>query len=233
MADVVLVEPPVEPPLSQAVRALAALDTSRVANAIWTRLTGGDQEEFGLPALHPQEERVGIFVQVYEYGDNGQVNRNLRQACVSLLDQHKEAVYGEDLSQRWALGEVCYLSARIQSLNALKPLLEIAFRSRHFDAGEQESFLRRVLGSLIGILGSVRGGVAPGYVNEATTIFKECLDLENCRLLALTGLIGLWPESRSEYLARVPINQEDLDVNLTLAGFIPIETLEARWPKVR
>ncbi|HTU43588.1 MAG TPA: hypothetical protein VMF91_00900 [Bryobacteraceae bacterium] len=231
MAGVVLVEPPVEPPLSQAVRALANLDSASVAEAVWIRLMG-DAEAFGLPALHPQEERVAIFVQVYEYGDNGQVNRNLRQACVSLLDQHKETVYGEDLSQRWALGEVCYLSARIQSLNALKPLLEIAFLSRHFNTGERESFLRRVLGSLIGILGSVRGG-GPGNVEQATRIFEECLELENCRLLALTGLIGLWPERRSEYLGRVPINEEDLDVNLTLAGFLPLETLEARWPKVR
>jgi hypothetical protein len=225
--------PPVGPPLAQAVRALAQLDVPQIADAIWIRLTG-DAEEFGLPALSPQEERIEIFVQVYEYGNNGQVSRRLHRACAFLLDLHKnEASAPENASRsrQWALGEVCYLSARIQSFDALAPLLEMAQMSRR-EIRENNSLLVRVLGCSVGLLGSLKD-IAPHYVKQATEVFEECLDIEDCRLLALTGLVGLWPERRDEYLGRVSVDEQELNVNLTLAGFMPLETLEARFPKAR
>ena len=85
MSSATTATPPVGPPLKQAVRALAKLDTSQAAAAIRSRITNGP-EKFGLPALQPQEDRVDIFVQVYEYGDNGEVKRRLPAACVSLLN---------------------------------------------------------------------------------------------------------------------------------------------------
>lgn len=219
--------PPVGPPLIQAVRALAKLDIIQTAQAIRSRLTGGP-ERFGLPALQPQEDRVDIFVQVFEYGNNGEVRRHLPAACVLLLD---DRTLGP-----WELGEISYLSARIQASNAIGPLLRIARDLRWAPNLAENNLLPvlvRVLGSLVGLLGAVKD-IAPETGTAAKEVLESCLNLKDCAFVAVTGLVGLWPERREQLLATValPVDEHRLDVNLTVAGFLPMETLEARWPRV-
>jgi hypothetical protein len=206
----------------QAVKALAKLDVNGTAAAIRSRLTDGP-EKFGLPPLQPQEDRVDIFVQVYEYGNNGEVRRRLSAGCVLLLDDRSLGL--------WELGEVSYLSARIQASNAIGPLLRIA-RELRWAPSLAENSLVRMLGSLVGLLGAVKD-ISPQTALAAKEVFESCLNLKSCTFLAVTGLVGLWPEDRERLLAEVAglIDEERLDVNLTVAGFLPLETLEARWPK--
>jgi len=200
-----------------AALALSGMASSGEAVAVLRqRLYTPERPEL-LPALSRDEEPADIFVDLVEHNPQSSLASLLRQACQILLT---EMAGRPHLTYSSQTGELCYLAARIGSLESVPALRTLV---EHHEAPlamvqTGENLRVRALRCLVGLLGS-----APASRDEFQGFFERFLTEPGCELVALTGLLGLWPESRSEILSRLPagfhLDETLLKASLTVAGF--------------
>jgi hypothetical protein len=207
---------------------------------IRARLTSGTDR---LPALHHDETPVDIFVDLASLYEDWR--RELLRAVPELLSKEIENVSPEPV-QTYFLGELCYLAARIGCLDALPMLRALVADERAVGSLRETETLRlRALRSMVGLLGAYARDTAPVvYLKESldyrvpdiwvpyrATMFYALSD-PSLAVVALTGLIGLWPRERAFFLRSTPADIEGgeyLEIALKLA--FPRRPLRGPDPK--
>jgi hypothetical protein len=179
---------------------------------IAARLTGAPA---GLPPLSRDEDPADILVDLAE-GDS-RWRDSLRAAAAQLLSLWANDFDPGDSNRVAALGELCYLAARIGSTEALEPLRILASRTDATGLVAPGEHLRlRALRALVGLLGFAENVRA----NDYRETLLEALGEPPLALTALTGLVGLWPSEREDFLRRLPPNFEQgelIQIGLDLA----------------
>ena len=204
------------PRMAQALAFLSELEPKRFPEVVLARIRGtGD---LPLPRLARDEKPVDIFVDVAERGSTPHVADSLRAASATLLG---EFVGGDLVSHAPVVSELCYLAARIGSFQALDALRILAQRE---DAAMPtptpgEDLRLRALRCLVGLLGSAPRLPDP---ERFKAVLEQCAQSPNYKLIAMTGLIGMWPEYKNRgELPSLGIDEALLNVSLTVAGFRP------------
>ena len=172
------------------------------------RLTSGTKR---LPPLYHDEEPVDIFVDLADLYEDWR--RDLLRAVPELLSKEVNNVPDNHI-QIYFLAELCYLAARIGCLDALPMLRALVTDERStIPISEVESLRLRALRSMVGLLGLRASTTSPlEYLKDSRSYrvpddwgpYREVLffSLNDPRLavVALTGLIGLWPREREFFL---------------------------------
>src|SRR5205807_2213031 len=141
------------------------------------------------------EDPTDIFIDVIDFGNSSELSNSLRSACGNLL---KEKI--EPLGDPQAVGELCYLAARIGAEEAISPLTTLAQQeaAAHILFGGEE--LRfRALRSLAGLL-ALRPTKAD---DQHRKLFKKCLHEPAYQMIALTAILGLWPNSQHDLTSKI------------------------------
>ncbi len=195
----------------RAAAVLKSLSSQEISRLITARLARRFEEEGGLPPCQKDEEPTAIFVDVIKFAQDSSLANNLRFACVQALRR-----IGFDPSPNAELlGDLCYLAAAIdarESVDVLPTFIENPAIGE-LRLGNGETIRLRALRSLIGLLAA-----APCRSPGLKALLEELLEHQRYRMLALTGLIGLWPEERGRY-SLAGIDENLLRLNLELAGF--------------
>lgn len=196
----------------------------------------------GLPALHRDEAPVDIFVDLADLYEDWR--RELLRAIPNLLSNavpeflNKESKENSP-AETYFLGELCYLAARINCLDALDMLRALAANERATGLVSATETLRlRALRSMVGLLNAFASTtpcviyqkknsadeistyrVPEAWVPYRRTLF-EALNDPRLAVVALAGLIGLWPRERAFFLRSAPAEIEGgefLEIALNLA----------------
>jgi hypothetical protein len=200
--------------IPRAVEALRPLTAGEISQIMIARLERQRTLENGLPPCQRDEEPVDIFVDVMMGAPNETFAEKIRFACQDALRVAFSESLGADV-----MGNLCYLAAAIGAVEALDYIRLIASDEK-FDQSllaDGESVRSRALRALVGLLAQ-----RPSHDATIKTLFLNLLPSPEYRLLALTGLVGLWPQEREAFLAMVPgaqIDDRDLNINLDLIGF--------------
>jgi hypothetical protein len=213
----------------RAIAILHTLDTSEVSQVMVARLACQRDRERGLPPRERDEDPAAIFIDVIRCTSDLEFANKLRFSCVDALRQVSfEAAPSPDV-----LGSLCYLAAAMRALEALDVLPGMVTRN-----GSEQMLLRdgepvrsRALRALIGLL-----ACDPARASQTARsfdlrgLFENLLAEPKYQILALTGLIGLWPNRRQEFINMLPLGQVELrrvNVSLELAGFAVSAALTA------
>jgi hypothetical protein len=180
---------------------------------IVSRLTG--EPETGLPGLSGDEQPVDILV---DLADLDQEWRGpLQGAVAGVLRQRVPGFEPDDEAETRLLGELCYLAARIGSTAALVPIGMLAGNVQATGLVAPGEHLRmRALRSYVGLLGATPN--SQGVADRA--MLMTALLEPPLAVVALTGLIGVWPGERENFLKQLPANAphgELLEVGIALA----------------
>lgn len=207
------------PRVMSAVRVLAHISQRELMSTISERIHG--RATMGLPPLMKEEEPTSIFVDAVDYGGDETLNRELRSVCgIMLKDVCRSGVADKALA-----GELCYLAAAINSTEALSPLSCLAAQANASDIELPSGQDLRVsaLRALVGLLASSRESL--GSLQSYRPLLEYCLGQPRCQFLALTGLVGLWPESKATFVGMLSeaLDERKLDTALVVAGFRPLE----------
>lgn len=154
-----------------------------------------------LPPPGRDEDPADIFVDLAE--SDTLWRDALLGASTQLLLRWVEEFQSADANRVQALGELCYLAARIGNTAALPHLLKLVGRkdaTRLLHPGEDLRL--RALRALVGLLGA--GGNV--QINEYKPVLTEALSEPPLTVTALVGLIGLWPAETETFLQRLPPN---------------------------
>jgi hypothetical protein len=165
----------------------------------------------GLPALHHDEAPVDIFVDLADLYEDWR--RELLRAVPELLSKEIEFITREP-AQTYLLAELCYLAARIGCLDARDMLRALVADERATGLiSETEDLRLRALRSLVGLLGAYARNSAPAIYEKESKIYRVpeewvryratmfyALSDPKLAVMALTGLIGLWPRERAFFL---------------------------------
>jgi hypothetical protein len=209
--------PALSPRLAQARAFLSPLDPEQVAGVIAARIR--ESEGLPLPRLSRDERPVDIFVDIVEYGGDEALSTHLREAGARLLARMVEDSAGRNLLPNVAsLSELCYLSARIGALDALESLRALSSRE---DAAvptpaSGEDLRLRALRCMVGLLGSHPDRSDRDRYRE---VLERCLDVPGYELIALTGLVGLWPGYKEVGRQGRNVDEKLLNTSLAVAGF--------------
>lgn len=219
MASVgIALEPDPNSRLGGAIAALSHLtDPAGLRDVLWARM-GGPATTHQLPRMSRDERPADVLVDIVELDPSSQLADRIRAACTDLLSVFAHA---PELPDAAAISELCYLSARVGADKAVDSLRVLAERPDAVVAaipGGGDLHLR-ALRSLVGLIGLHRD-------RHCTDTYRRfllaCLAHPGCELLALTALIGLWPEDRAEFESKVQagyrLDANLLDVSLEVAG---------------
>ena len=167
-----------------------------------------------LPPLGRDEDPADIFIDLAHTSDSWMeaLQATTPGLMATWLEQFQPA--GENLAQ--ALGELCYLAARVWITNCLPQLAALARRP---DATvlqrPGEDLQLRALRSLVGLLEE-----AGDRAFEYRGLLEGALEEPRLALTALIGLIGVWPDEAVTFLRRLPPNADSgdlLQIGLELA----------------
>ena len=195
------------------------LEPSGLEQVIQARLTGGPTN---LPAAAPEEDPVDIFVDLAELDKSWK--DQLRTAVAKLLSAQVKEYKPEESSKTTFLGELCYLAARIGSTEALEPLKVLVGNIRATGLVSPGEDLRlRALRSYVGLLGA---SANPQGVVDAK-LLTNSLTEPRLAMVALVGLIGIWPDQAEEYLKQFPADAQhgellELSINLAFPSKNPL-----------
>jgi len=171
----------------------------------------------GLDGPLKDEAPSDIFIDVTKYGGNKALIQRLRQAAVSLLTRLASQ---PSLDHIQALGDICHMSTALGARDATLPLAHLMERKEAADAllPNGEDLRLRALRCVVGLLGA---GLTAAPREAFQPSFESLLNNPKYRLLALIGLVGLWPERRTQFLARTSggVSESELDEGLEWAGF--------------
>lgn len=184
--------------------------------AVWKRLRG-EPQDIDLPGLARDEDPADIFLHVVKYTNERSLADLLRGACAHLLEAALQSPHLEQ--DAVAIGELCYLSARIGASDAIEPLTVLVERKEtsSFTVRTGEDLRLRALRSLVGLLASNRQRVD---TQRHRRLFEECLRLPRYKKMALTGLVGLWPELKDEFVRDLSGDEaRALKTSLAIAGY--------------
>ena len=196
---------------------LTSLSPQDMAPLVWDRLCG--KRDPRLPELAREEYPADIFLYVVDQRLIPGFGEALGEACGSLLKRNSEEA---TLANVPALGELCYLSARIRAWQAIDGLTKLARRE---DATApvlpNEDLRQRALSCLLTLLVADPTRMRP----EHKTLFENRLKTPGCEMMALTALIGLWhenPEALTGQLSRgYRLDPSLLRDELAFAGLSP------------
>lgn len=168
-----------------------------------------------LPPPGRDEDLADIFVDLAE--SDSAWRAALHDASTQLLSRWVPEFQPADANRVQALGELCYLAARIGNTSALPYLRTLVERKDATGLLHPGEDLRlRALRALVGLLG------AGGYLNpfDYRPVLTETLAEPRLTLTALVGLIGLWPAETNTFLQSLPRNfdyGELLEIGIDLA----------------
>ena len=188
------------------------LNPGNLESLIQARLTG--EITTGLPAVGPEEEPVDIFVDLAE--TDKYWREQLQVAAARLLNSQVQDFRPEQWYNTVFLGELCYLAARIGSTAALKPLGTLAGNIKATGLVSPGEDLRlRALRAYVGLLGAVDYPESEADREMLTRALSE----PRLAMVALAGLMGVWPKESPQFLERFPASAEhgellDLSINL-------------------
>ena len=201
-----------------------------LANLIRSRLTTATN----VPRpLHRDEEPVDIFV---DLADLDETWRNQLRVAVAKLLAEESTLKSQEPAQINLVGELCYLAARIGCTDARHSLQSLVTNESATGLlNDVEDLRLRALRALVGLLGAFAQTSSPTIrdspesptyrIPQEWAPFRDALisALKEPRLavVALTGLIGLWPREKEAFLqmvvpADIP-HGEFLDIGLRLA----------------
>ena len=156
-----------------------------------------------LPAPTRDEDPGDIFVDLAERSEVWR--RELGTAGAGLLARWVDDLSPSDAGQVAAVGELCYVMARIGSRAALDPLRRLVSDKRATGLVAPGEDLRlRALRALVGLLAAEH----PGDQRAYRDVLIDALGEPRLALTSATGLIGLWPEDRDTFLKMLPYNVE-------------------------
>ena len=139
--------------------------------------------------------------------------RNLDRAA----KRAKVAYRWDDAARLRALGELCYLAARIESVDAIDPLrILVEDESATGLVAPGEDLRLRALRALVGLLGAAPDSTA--YRCRHALI--AALTAPRLAVSALIGLVGLWPGEADDFLRRLPptaAGQDLLNIGIDMA----------------
>jgi len=153
-----------------------------------------------LPLPAHDEDPADIFVDLAE--SDSAWREGLRAASTQLLSRWVAEFQRPDPDRVRALGELCYLVARIGNTNAM-PQLEMLVTRKESTAllHPGEDLRLRALRALVGLMGSGHGQF-PQY----RPVLTQSLADPKLALTALVGLIGVWPDEIDTFLQQLPGN---------------------------
>lgn len=183
---------------------------------IWARLQGA--------RVGPAEEPSTLLADFVRQNHRPVVAAHVRRATSELLDEHKRS------SRVEALGELCVLAAAICSAEAVAPLQVVVTRpdAPSLLVRPWETLRHRAFRSLVALLVAHPDLAQPDEDGNLRNLFHVQSQYEESRILALTALIGFWPEGA----ARVrggnvrPEEQDVVSQMLAQSGFAPTLGLE-------
>jgi hypothetical protein len=167
-----------------------------------------------LPPPGRDEDPADIFVDLAE--SDTAWREGLRAASTQLLLRWVGEFQPADANRVQALGELCYLAARIGNTAALPHLRTLVGRKDATGLLHPGEDLRlRALRALVGLLGAAENVQVIDY----RPVLTEALAEPRLALTALVGLIGLWPAETETFLQSLPTNYEHgelLEIGLDL-----------------
>ena len=208
--------------IDKAFRALSPLEGQILRVVVWKRLTSAETYG-GLPSMTRGEEPADIFVDYVAYCDRtgrALAAEHMREACGELIAER--AKKGDFTPEAAALGELCYLASRIQSMPAIFPLRDLSsICPPSVKLPDDEPLLNLALRALLGLLGHFHAEVER---EDFRALFENNLGNPGCQMVCLTALVGLWPERRNRLIESLRrngygIEDGDLSTSLELAGF--------------
>jgi hypothetical protein len=163
-----------------------------------------------LPPASGDENPADIFVDLATL--SGAWRSVLQSEAASVLRAWVADLGGNDPAFVAAVGELCYLVARIGSPAALEPLQRLVENPRATGLVAPGEDLRlRSLRALVGLLGAG----AAGNPGDYRPLLEQTLTEPGLAVTAAVGLIALWPGERAAFLRRLP---SSLDVELVDVG---------------
>jgi hypothetical protein len=174
---------------------------ANLALLIDARLRNARSEYAGqLPPLSPDEDPADIFIDLAE-SDTGW-REGLRAASTQLLSRWVAEFEQPDPDHVRALGELCYLVARIGSTDAMPHLQALVTRKESTALLHPGEDLRlRALRALVGLMGT-----DGARIFEYRPLLMQSLADPRLALTALVGLIGIWPAETDMFLQQLPGN---------------------------
>jgi hypothetical protein len=173
-----LVAPQPDNTVAGAAATLARLDDSELERALWNRVRGSPEDR--LPSLGRDEHPADILLDVARRDEYAPLAKRFRASCARLLEQRSGAKVLEDPP---ALGELCFLAARIgadEAVSALTSLLERC-RTESVSVWEGETLRLRTLRALVGLLARNRERLEP---SRHRALLESCLVSADCWLMA-------------------------------------------------
>ena len=200
---------------------LQRMDVSLLKHVIGERLAGRN-----MPGLPGWIDRSGagspanIFIDAETISKNPRFTRNLRKA-ISEITQDFAA---SRVIDKATATEICRLAAN-GTLETITPLASLL---KHPDASEMlppdnDTLRFTALRSLVGLLEEYHDSEALDR-ESLRSLLEDCLRHPDCEGLALTALVGLWPQEQQKFLSVLPLERQGpcksrLDIGLRWSGF--------------
>jgi|GEM_PF-4257319 len=186
-------------PLDEIAPALLVLNVSQLESILWRRIYRLPADP--LPPITRDEDPTDVFVDSYHWlKDNRDEDfTDLSAACARLMRQM--AVFDQEWLQTYpeALGELCYLCARIGALEAI-PSIAIVAGADGFGLAilpDGEDLQNRALRSLAGLLIKT-----PEDRDTYRTLFENALASEHHAAIGLATLSVFWPDEQATFVDR-------------------------------
>jgi hypothetical protein len=160
-----------------------------------------------LPALTNDEDPADVFVDLAAQSDVWRTA--LAATAARVLEQWVSDFRPGNAERSAAVGELCYLAARIGSIASMEPLAQLVNNRNATDLVAPGEDLRlRALRALIGLLGNAPYADASRH----RRLLEETLTEPRLALVSATGLIGVWPDERESVLRSLPDQVERGDL---------------------
>jgi hypothetical protein len=194
-----------------AAAVLGRLSGEETSRLIVARLARDAAHERGLPPCRQTEEPTSIFLDVIRFNNDESVAKKLRFGTQEALrNMALQPAPDPDV-----LGDLCYLAAAIGAFESIDTLTLIIKRedSEQLRIATGERIRQRALRALIGLL-----AVEPKRSPNLKELLQKLSADPQHRILALTGLVGLWPEEFHRH--RSEVDEKELYRSLDLVGFL-------------
>jgi hypothetical protein len=187
-------------------------------SVIWSRL-----QRIQIPAMPKFEKNEGsadLFIHVVRTlrgTDRSFIVERVQSSCGRLLQKEAKA---ESFRDPTALGELMYLAARIEAGSAITPVAQIVSHEQStILLPNRETLRTRAVRVLLGLLASHRAD-ADAFHQD---LFRKALDDLACVAIAVTGLVGLFGESKQHLLSElqskgIRVSEGEVDISLRITG---------------
>jgi hypothetical protein len=180
------------------------LSELNLAQAIETRLLGLRDDVFPPPS--GGEDPADLFVDLAEKDSDWKAR--LQVEVANLLFSWPGHGWDDSVRLR-ALGELCYLAARIGSVAAIDPIRMLVEDKRATGLVAPGEDLRlRALRALVGLLGDAPAAAAI----RCRPALMAALTEPRLAVTALIGLLGLWPNEADDFHRRFPATADGADL---------------------